>query len=436
MSRVTLREGARETVQILVVGLNHKVAPLEVRERLAFTENQLPPALNALAEHVVEGVILSTCNRSEVYAVVSPPSSCADDIKRFLSECQDIPLDVFDPYLYVYYDQDAVRHLFRVASGVDSMVLGEPQILGQVKDAFEHAEANKSVGRVLSALFRQALAVGKRARTETDISKNAASVSYVAVELAKKIFGELRHCTVLIVGAGEMGKLTARTLLDNDAGALLVANRTYARARDLANRFGGRAVEFGNLREAIASSDIVISSTGGSDYIITADMVKYALQQRRNRPMFFIDIAVPRDIDPQVDKIENAFLYNVDDLQAVREANLREREKEAKKAEAIVEGETEKFMHWLSTLDVVPTIAALCDKLEDIRQAEVSRMLPKLGELSDRDREKVNALTVAIVNKILHLLITRLKAGHNGRDAREYAHVVRELFDIVDETKR
>ena len=362
-------------MKIVLVGLNHKAAPVEVRERLAFTDAELPSALKALSEYVVEGAILSTCNRTEAYAVANLSSAGAEVLKRFLSEYHDVPVGQFEPYLYVYSGQDAIRHLFRVASGIDSMVLGEPQILGQVKDAFEQADANGSIGRILSALFRHAIAVGKKTRTETDISKNAASISYAAVELAKKIFGDLTRCTVLIVGAGEVGKLTARTLLDNSAGALLVANRTYSRALDLANRFNGKAVEFSSLREAIASSDIVISSTGGSQYIVTAEMVKYALQQRRNRPMFLIDIAVPRDIDPQVDKLENAFLYNIDDLQAVREANLREREKEARKAESIVDAETAKFLHWWSTLDVVPTIAALCDKLEDIRQAEMAKTL-------------------------------------------------------------
>ena len=423
-------------MKIVLVGLNHKAAPVEVRERLAFTDAELPSALKALSEYVVEGAILSTCNRTEAYAVANLSSAGAEVLKRFLSEYHDVPVSQFESYLYVYSGQDAIRHLFRVASGIDSMVLGEPQILGQVKDAFEQADANGSIGRILSALFRHAIAVGKKTRTETDISKNAASISYAAVELAKKIFGDLTRCTVLIVGAGEVGKLTARTILDNSAGALLVANRTYSRALDLANRFNGKAVEFSSLREAIASSDIVISSTGGSQYIVTVEMVKYALQQRRNRPMFLIDIAVPRDIDPQVDKLENVFLYNIDDLQAVREANLREREKEARKAESIVDAETAKFLHWWSTLDVVPTIAALCDKLEDIRQAEMAKTLPKLGDLSERDREKINALTVAIVNKILHLPITRLKSGHNGRDARDYAHVVRELFDLADEVKR
>ncbi len=418
-------------MHILVVGLNHKAAPVEVRERLAFDNGQLSAALGMLSRNVDEGIILSTCNRTEVYALGH--SDCLDaDAKRFLTDFHGIPLQEFDSFLYTHFQQDAVRHLFRVASGVDSMVLGEPQILGQVREAFESAEANRASGRVLSALFRHAISVGKMARTDTDISKNAASVSYAAVELAKKIFGDIRRCTVLVVGAGEMGKLTARTLLDNGAASVLVTNRTHRRAVELAERFHGRAVDFERIAEALAVSDIVISSTGASEYVIKADAVKQALRSRKNKPIFFIDIAVPRDIDPLVDKIENAYLYNIDDLQAVREANLREREKEAKKVEAIIDAEVSKFAQWYRSLEVVPTITALCDKAEGIRQAELAKALSKLGDLSDRDREKVNALTIAIVNKILHQPITRLKSHSNGRSGREYAHALRDLFDLGD----
>lgn len=419
-------------MQILVVGLNHKAAPVEIRERLAFGENQLGDALNVLSQYCAEGLILSTCNRMEVYAVIPHVGTGADRIQRFLSDYHKVPPDKYEPYLYSYFNQDAVRHLFAVASGVDSMVLGEPQILGQVRDAFEFAEKSRTTGRVLSALFRHAIKVGKQARTETDISKNAASVSYAAVELAKKIFGELDHSTVLIIGAGEMGKSTARTLMDNGAVAMLVMNRTFERAKDLSARFGGRPIEFERMAEALALSDIVISSTGASDYVITADAVRQAMRQRKNRPIFLIDIAVPRDIDPQVDKIENAYLYNIDDLNAVKEANLREREKEARKVEAIIESEVRKFADWWQALDVVPTITALRDKAERIRQAELERMLPKLGNLSERDREKINALTVAIVNKLLHPPITRLKSHSNGHDGKDYAHVLRDLFDLSD----
>ncbi|MCL5266440.1 MAG: glutamyl-tRNA reductase [Chloroflexi bacterium] len=419
-------------MQILVVGLNHKAAPVEVREKLAFGDGQLGDAICMLLQPATEGVILSTCNRMEIYAVVGHAASGTDNVKRFLADFHDVSAEEFEPYLYVHCQEHAVRHLFSVASGIDSMILGEPQILGQVRDAFEFAEKSRSVGRLLSPLFRQAISVGKLARTETDISRNAASVSYAAVELAKKIFGNLDHRTVLIIGAGEMGKLTARTLLDNGASSMLVMNRTFQRAQDLAARFGGNPIEFEKMAEALALADIVITSTGAPEYIIRADEVKQAMRQRRNRPVFFVDIAVPRDIDPQVDKIENAYLYNIDDLQAVCEANMREREKEARKVEAIVEAEAAKYMSWYHTLDVVPTITALYGKAEAIRQAELARMMPKLGNLSERDREKINALTVAIVNKLLHQPITRLKSHSNGHSSDEYARALRELFDLTD----
>ncbi|MBI4319671.1 MAG: glutamyl-tRNA reductase [Chloroflexi bacterium] len=417
-------------MQIIVVGLNHRAAPVELRERLAFDNQQLGVALYTLSQQVAEGVILSTCNRTEIYSVTECADPGVDVTKQFLADFHGVPLRDFEDYLYCHSQADAVRHIFRVSSGIDSMILGEPQILGQVREAFEAAETGRSSGPVLSALFRHAINVGKLARTETDISRNAASVSYAAVELAKKIFGELRRCTVLVVGAGEMGKLTARTLVDNGASTVLVTNRTHRRAQELADRFQGRAIEFERIAEALAVSDIVISSTGSTEYVVSADAVRHALRQRKNKPIFFIDIAVPRDIDPQIDKLENAYLYNIDDLKAVREANLREREKEAKKVEAIIETEVGKFLAWYGTLDVVPTIAALCDRAENIRQAELAKALSKLGDLSDRDRERVNALTQAIVNKILHLPITRLKSRSHDRDGHDYAHALRELFDL------
>lgn len=430
---LTVTGATENAVQILVIGLNHKAAPVEIRERLAFSESRLGEALSALSSYSTEGIILSTCNRMEIYAVVDSIEPGVANVKQFLSDYHDLSIKEFERYLYIHSSRDAVNHLFGVSSGIDSMVLGEPQILGQVRDAFEYAEGNQSTGRILSAFFRHAIKVGKQARTETEISRNAASVSYAAVELAKKIFGELGQCVVLVVGAGGMGKLTARTLLDNGAGSMLVMNRTFERAKDLAARFGGRPMEFERMAEALVSSDIVISSTGADDYVIKVDAVKQAMRQRRNRPIFFIDIAVPRDIDPQVDKIESAYLYNIDDLNAVCEANLREREKEVKKVEAIIDDEVGKFMNWWQTLDVVPTITALRNKAENIRQAELARMMPKLADLSDRDREKVNALTAAIVNKLLHVPITRLKSHSNGHHGKDYAHALRDLFDLTDQ---
>ncbi|MCL4459955.1 MAG: glutamyl-tRNA reductase [Chloroflexi bacterium] len=415
---------------ILALGLNHKTTPVEMRERLAIGHDDLAEALSLLRSYVTEGMILSTCNRTEIYGLVGHRRSGAQNIQRFLCDYYHLTLVEIEPYLYLYGQEEAIGHLFRVASGIDSMIVGEPQVLGQVRDAFEVAQAQGCVGAVLSSLFRQAISVGKRVRTETDISKNAASVSYAAVELARKIFSDLARRTVLIVGAGKMGELTAKTLIDNGVAKVIVANRTYERAVEMARRFGGSAVEFSRLPEALSAADIVLTSTGAPNYIIEPEMMHQACQARHNQPIFLIDIAVPRDVDPEVENLENVYLFNIDDLQAVCESNLREREKEIKRVEAIIEGEVAKFMAWWASLDVVPTISALRHKAENIRQMELTKALGKLSNLSDREREIVNALTVGIINKLLHHPIVSLKDASNGRN---YVRAVQHLFRLDEE---
>lgn len=415
-------------MQLLLVGLNHKTAPVEVREKLAFDGDRLREALAHLGRYASEGAILSTCNRTEVYALVGHRETGTEKIQRFLSEFYGQPPASLTAHLYAYAQRDAVAHLFAVAAGLDSMIVGEPQILGQVRDAFAAAEAGNAAGPILSQLFRQALSVGKQARTDTAISRSAVSVSYAAVELARKIFGELGSHAVLVIGAGEMGQLAAKNLWDSGVRRLMVTNRTPARAEELAAQLGAEAWEFPKLSEALAHADIVISSTGAPEPVLTAEMVRQAMRARRQSPLFLIDIAVPRDIDPRAGQLPNVYLYNIDDLEAVCQANKREREKEIRKVETIIAAEVAKFFAWWESLGVVPTINALRYKAESIRQSELDKALSKLSHLSDRDRNIINALSVAIVSKMLHLPITRLKERYsNGHD---HTRTVRELFGL------
>ena len=421
-------------MEILVVGLNHEAAPVEVRERLAFGGDALPRSLAHLRSYVEEGVVLSTCNRTEVYGLAGAFEDGRQHIVEFLATERDVPASEFTRHLYTYCREAAVRHLFRVASGLDSMIVGEPQILGQVKGAYDAARDSKAAGSVLSKLFLQAATVGKRAHSETDIGRSAVSVSYAAVELARKIFSDLRRCSCLIIGAGEMGTLALKTLMDNGVPRATVTNRTYETANNVASAFGDRAkaVEFERLPEALSQTDIVISSTASPDFVLTADKVRSAMRSRGNRPLFLIDIAVPRDIDPKVGRMDGVFLYDVDDLKAVCDANLQERSREAVKVESIIKGEVAAYMRWWDARAVVPTIVALREWAESIREAEVAKALRRMHNLSDRDRVIINALSSSIVNKLLHPPTVGLKEQEDGRC---YVEAIRELFRL-DERKR
>lgn len=425
-------------MHIVVLGLNHKVAPVEIRERLAFTGDSLEKALQEFVSSdgtgkqgcAAEGVILSTCNRTEIYAVTQEVSSGYKIICRFMSDFHRLPEREFADYLYAYDDKRAVAHLFAVASGLDSMIVGETQILGQVRDAFQEAAAHKVVGGVLSALFRRAIHVGKRARTETGISQNAVSVSYAAVGLARKIFGDLGSRQVLLIGAGKMGELTAKNLVDSGVKGIIVANRTYQRALELAERFGGQAIDFARIGHALWTADIVITSAGAPHFIIKPEVVREAMRMRRNRPLFLIDIAVPRDIDSAVQQIENIHLYNIDDLQAVVETNIRERQKEVGKVECLIHRELAEFMAWFRSLEVVPTITALRNQAEEIRQMELHKALQRLGHLSEREENIIKASTIAIVNKILHQPTIQLKKHATDNNGYLYTETIRELFGL------
>lgn len=417
-------------MKFLVIGLNHRTAPLEIREKLAVTREQLPKALETLKNRLGQGVILSTCNRSEFYTV-SNDSRTEARLKGFISGWSHIPLPKLAPHLYVYYQEECVRHLFRVASGLDSMILGESQILGQVRDAFGAAAQAKAVRGPLSRLFHQALRVGKRVRRETALGQNALSVSRACVELARRCLGDLGSFRVTVIGAGEAGRLAAKAFKDSGTSQILVTNRNFLRAMEVARELGGEALPMERLPWALAHSDIVISCTDAPEPILRRAEVEAAMQHRSGRPLFLIDNAVPRDIDPSVKELPNVYLYDVDDLEAVSQANRLEREKEAEKAELIVREEMERFMAWWRSLEVVPTIAQLRERAEAIRQRELSKTLRKLEGLPPEQAERLDALTKAIVKKLLHHPITFIKE----RRSAIHIQVARELFQLEEEAR-
>lgn len=419
-------------MHLVVAGMSHKTAPVEIREKLALSDTQTHEALSALLaqQYLNEAVILSTCNRLEVYGVAIDSNGAKHEIGQFLGAMHELPAKQVLDHLYFHDSLHAIHHLFRVVSSLDSMVVGEAQILGQVRDAYDLAYETDATSVILNRLFRQALSVGKRVRTETEIGDSAVSVSYAAVALAKKIFEDLEGRGVLIVGAGEMSELTVRHLVASGVDSVYVANRTRARAEELAKEFHGEAVSFNNLEDALVKADIIISSTGSPKHILNRTAVAQAMQRRRNRPLFLIDIAVPRDIDPKVNKVYNAFLYNIDDLESVVEANIKERKVEAKRAETIIEHEVDGFVDWLCTLEVIPTISALKDRAEDIRNQELQKVLSRLGNLSEKEVEVVRAMTGVIINRLLHEPVIRLKQCSRSKDGYLYVESLRHLFDL------
>lgn len=419
-------------MNILVVGLSHKTAPVEIRERVAFAPTAMERPLRELTAlpAVNEGIIVSTCNRVELYATSRQPEAAVSQMRRFLTSYHNLAPESLDDHLYEYQGEEAIRHVFRVASSLDSMVIGEPQILGQIKTSYGYAAEFKTAGLILNRFLHKAFSVAKRVRTETAIAGNAVSVSFAAVELARKIFGTLDGKTVLIIGAGEMCELAARHFINNGVTQVCVTNRTFERAQKLAEEFNGRALPFDDFPDHLHQVDIVLTSTGAPTFILGHKKVEEVIRQRKNKPMFFIDIAVPRDIDPRVNDIDNVYLYDVDDLQGVVAANLKERHKEAKKAEAIIDEEIGLFYRWLSTLDVVPTIVSLRNRLEEIRRAELDKTLSSLKGLDDRQRRSIEALTSAIVNKVLHQPITVLKQAQNDPTSDGYVDAVRTLFNL------
>ncbi len=422
-------------MEILVVGLSHKTAPIELRERLSVSEQDLPKPLELLGDspEIAERMLIATCNRVEVYAVAEGSvEKAVEAITDRLAAHHKLEKSRFEDKLYTHTAAAAVRHVFRVASSLDSMVVGEPQILGQVKSAYSIARSQEATGIILTNLLEQAFHVAKRVRTETGIGASAVSVSSAAVELARKIFGDLAGRTVLIIGAGEMAELALRHLLDDGVRSVLVANRSYDRAVALARQFCGRAVTFESFRQEMGGADIVISATSAPHVILKKEDMQSIIQQRRHRPIFLIDIADPRDIDAACNEVDNVYLYNIDDLQSVVDANLKERQREAERAEAIIEREVGVYLTWLRSLDVVPTIVSLRQRVEEIRGAELQRVLGRLGDLSPEQREAVTVMTHAMVNKILHQPMTELKRRAALQDGHLYTSVLRRLFGLED----
>lgn len=419
-------------MHIIATGLSHKTAPVEVRERLAVTGSQLASALEALREQpgIGEGVILSTCNRTEVYA--SLPSADEAVVERFLAHRCGLDLDGLQPHLYRHLDRAAVAHLFRVASGTDSMAVGEYQILGQVKQALTCAQTQGAARAVLGQLFQAALAVGKRARAETDIGSGAFSIAGCAVALARRIFESLAQKHVLILGAGEMAEAAARSLVSAGATSVFVANRTFERAQALARELGGQAVRFDDLESLLSNADIVIASTASPHAVVHRELVARAMRARRHTPLFLIDIAVPRDIEAAVGRLDNVYLYDIDDLQGVVAEDAAGRQREVERVEAIVQQEADRFMRWFRSLAVAPTIRALQEKLETIRRQELERASARLGGLSEQDREVVERLTKSIVDKTLHSPAIRLREGAEAGERTDEAAILRRLFELEE----
>jgi glutamyl-tRNA reductase len=403
-----------------------------LRERLALTDDHVPQALHTLAADGDEAYILSTCNRTE-FAVVSHDADPGELLFATLADRRNVSRDALVGHTYLLFDDAAVRHLFRVASGLDSMILGESQILGQVRDAYEVALAERSIGRVLGRVLPLALEVGKRARTETNISRGAVSPSSVAVQLARRALGELEHRTVLVIGAGDAAQATVRSLVDAGVGRILVANRSVARAEAIASEVGGTAVPYSELSEALCRADIVISSTGAADHIVLADDLRVVVELREGRPLLCVDIAVPRDIDPAAAAIPSVVLYNVDDLEAVAAANLQDRQREVGGVEEIVEEGLLEYRTWSNAQHVLPTIGALYQRAEAIRRTELERTIRRLPALSSADRDLIDVMTASIVRRILHGPVAALKSHTGDPSAQHLVHAVQELFELPPE---
>jgi len=418
--------------QIIAIGLNHKTAPVEVRERLAFSREDTAKVLQAMGEnpYVDEIALFSTCNRVEFLLTSDDPVQAEEAVKDFMAEYKATPRHIFEEALYIRKGDEATKHIFCVASSLDSMVVGEPQILGQIKDSYAEACEHGSCGVILNRLMHRSFSVAKRVRTETGIGDHAVSISYAAVELGRKIFGELEGKAVLLLGAGEMAELAVEHLVNQKARPIYVANRTFERGVELADRFRGTAIRFEEVRDYLEEVDIVISSTGATDYVLVRKDFKGLMRSRKNRPLFFIDIAVPRDIDPEINKISNVYVYDIDDLKNAIQENIEERNRAATKGERIVDAAVIQFRNWFKGLDVVPTIVSLREKAEQIRQKELKKTFSSLPTLSEEDRSAIDKLTSSLVNKMLHDPTLFLKTNANCNDKALYIEMARRLFNL------
>ena len=423
-------------MSIILIGVNHKTAPVEIRERLAFSDAACMDGLRQLVdgEVVREGLIVSTCNRVEILSATTAEQieSSAGRLTQFLDASANLPAGFLSNHLYRHTDEEAVRHLFRVASSLDSMVVGEPQVLGQVRRAYSVAVEAGTAGRILNRLVHHTFRVAKRVRNETGIAANAVSISYMAVELGKKIFGALKGCKVLLIGAGEMAELSARHLVNAGASRVLIANRTEETARQMAEEFGAETVPFDRLDQGLAEADVVICSTGAPTYVVTGAQARRALGRRRNRPTCFIDISVPRNIDPAVGKVPNCFLFDIDDLESVITSNIREREREAERAELIVQSEVMQFQQTLRLMDIGPTIGAMREKFQEVARAEMARQRKRLGVLTKEQEAAIEALLVSTVNKISHPMLNQMRRFYETSETDASAPQPDDSFDLEE----
>jgi len=421
-------------MHILATGVNHRTAPVEVRERLAFRDHNLPVALCELRSRspVAEVAILSTCNRAELYTVSPEPEQARRAVVSFLGDFHEIDPRQVEPHLYQHTDEQAARHLFRVAAGLDSMVLGEGQILGQVRHAMQSASDAGTSLTFLNELFQRSLHIGKRARSETGIHRGAVSISSAAVDLAKSVFGELQGRKAMVIGAGEMSEQTLKHLMDAGVESVVVANRTFQRAVALAEQYHGEAVTFDEFPKLMVEADIVISSSAAPHPIVTVDKLKPQLGNRRGRPLFLVDIAVPRDIETAVGQLPNVYLFDIDDLQGVADKYRAERAKEVDKVEGLVEHEIHRFMNWMGGRGALPLVKDLRQQVEAVRDAECEKFLRKMPELEPREQELVRQMMHSFANKMLHSPTTEIRKRAGGQDEADYVETVRRLFGLDD----
>lgn len=422
----------------IVVGVNYRTAPVEIREKLSFVEAELPNAMQALQDQksVLENVIVSTCNRTEIYATVDQLHTGKYYVKQFLANWFDIPLENLSNYLFVHEDDQANNHLFRVTAGIDSMVLGETQILGQVKKSFLNGQENGTTGTVFNQLFKQAVTFAKRAHAETAIGENAVSVSYAAVELGKKIFGSLNHKHVVILGAGKMGELAIQNLHGSGASKVTVINRTFEKAKELATKFDGTAKPMDELQCALLEADILISSTASTEYVIDLELMQFVERLRKGKPLFMVDIAVPRDLDPRIGDLPNVFLYDIDDLQGIVEANLAERERAAEQINRMIDKEIIQFNDWVTTLGVVPIIAALRQKANTIQSETMASIENKMPNLTDRERKILSKHTKSIVNQLLKEPILQVKELSVDKNPAKQLQLFQQIFGIEEDVQK
>lgn len=422
---------------ILIIGLNYKTASVGIRERFAFQEETKEKAIRTLknTKSISEGVILGTCNRTEIYAVVDQLNTGRHYLKSFLSDWFGIDKHEFADFLYIKENDEAVEHLFRVACGLDSMVLGETQILGQVKNSFFQSQNLKSTGTIFNMLFKKAITLAKQVQSNTDIGKNAVSVSYAAIELGKKIFGDFRNKTVVIVGAGKMGELTAKHLQEHGVDTFVVVNRTYGRAKSVADQFNGKAILIQNLSDALIKADIVITSISTYSYVLTKQQIQ-AVSQKRSLPLFMVDIAVPRNLDPGINDLDNVFLYDIDDLEGIVETNLEKRAQEAEKIKLMIEQELISFKSWISTLGVVPIMAALREKSLTIHQEAVRNIENKLPSLTERELKIIRKYSNSIVNQMLHDPLLGIKEMAADPRKKEVLDLIIQLFSLEEEIQK